>query len=152
MNLPFDRAAYNKKWREENIDRVRALKRKHYQKHKKRLLEYKRKHREKNKETYAERGRLYYIKNKDSIRKRWRIWNRKRKEVKASRPRPIFCECCGNSNGKTLHWDHDHNTGKFRGWLCMNCNSGIGYAKDSIERLRMMIAYLEKYEESGRIT
>lgn len=52
------------------------------------------------------------------------------------------CECCGKA-GK-VHWDHDHTTGKFRGWLCVSCNTGLGKLGDSVEGLERAIAYLKK--------
>lgn len=48
-------------------------------------------------------------------------------------PIPPVCECCGrppNGRSKTLHLDHCHLTEKFRGWLCVNCNTGIGLLND----------------------
>jgi hypothetical protein len=40
--------------------------------------------------------------------------------------------------------DHNHETGKFRGILCLNCNSLLGMAKDSARILAKAIGYLEK--------
>lgn len=37
------------------------------------------------------------------------------------RPEDGRCEYCGNDQG-VLCLDHDHETGKFRGWLCHPCN------------------------------
>ena len=37
------------------------------------------------------------------------------------------CECCGRQIDATPSADHDHATGKFRGWLCRRCNTGLGY-------------------------
>lgn len=37
-----------------------------------------------------------------------------------------------------------HKTGVFRGWLCNNCNFGLGQFKDSHELLQNAIAYLNK--------
>jgi hypothetical protein len=64
------------------------------------------------------------------------------------------CAVCGaeESGGAGWHVDHDHgccpgkkSCGKcVRGILCHACNTGLGNAKDSIEILRAMIAYLEK--------
>ncbi len=44
----------------------------------------------------------------------------------------------------TLHIDHDHTTGEFRGLLCGNCNVGIGMLKDSPMILAAAIDYLIK--------
>jgi hypothetical protein len=69
----------------------------------------------------------------------------------ASRPRPELCECCAMSpaEGKTLHWDHDHATGKFRGWLCPDCNIALGFARDSPYRLLLMVDYLQRSRQSA---
>ena len=64
------------------------------------------------------------------------------------RPRPSFCEICGgepNDRWGVLHFDHDHVTGKPRGWICRNCNVMLGLAKDSVDRMIDMAAYLEKH-------
>ncbi len=41
--------------------------------------------------------------------------------------------------------DHNHATGEVRGLLCRNCNTLIGHAKESRERLLSAMAYLDKY-------
>ena len=41
--------------------------------------------------------------------------------------------------------DHDHKTGKFRGILCVNCNTSIGKFKECTATLQRAIAYLEKH-------
>ena len=59
------------------------------------------------------------------------------------------CACCGIPESdfkRQLHVDHDHETGKVRGLLCTQCNPGIGYFQDSIERLEMAIKYLKKFK------
>jgi len=43
-----------------------------------------------------------------------------------------------------LSIDHNHETGKVRGLLCRNCNSALGKLKDSIERMKAMIEWMEK--------
>lgn len=43
-----------------------------------------------------------------------------------------------------LHVDHCHATGKVRGMLCFNCNATLGHVNDSVERLKMLIDYLNK--------
>lgn len=42
--------------------------------------------------------------------------------------------------------DHNHTTGKVRGLLCRQCNTGIGQLRDSIELLENAINYLNKYD------
>ena len=44
---------------------------------------------------------------------------------------------------RALHVDHDHKNGKVRGLLCHECNSILGYAKDSSATLRRLADYLE---------
>jgi hypothetical protein len=39
--------------------------------------------------------------------------------------------------------DHNHETGKFRGILCLPCNSMLGMSKDSAVLLRKAASYLE---------
>ena len=41
------------------------------------------------------------------------------------------------------HIDHDHVTGKIRGILCGNCNSGMGLLKDDPAILLRLAAYLQ---------
>ena len=67
--------------------------------------------------------------------------------------RPIVCEVCGNEETakgpkgiiRFLSLDHDHNTGKFRGWLCGKCNMAIGLAIDNPKLLRDLADYLENH-------
>lgn len=41
--------------------------------------------------------------------------------------------------------DHDHATGKFRGYLCQNCNSGLGKFKDNPITLLKAVEYLQDF-------
>lgn len=61
------------------------------------------------------------------------------------RPRPGACECCGRkSTKKALHLEHCHLTGKFRGWVCFQCNTGIALLGDTLGAVRRAVAYLER--------
>lgn len=57
--------------------------------------------------------------------------------------KPDSCEICGSR--RPLVFDHDHDTGLFRGWLCKNCNAGLGQFGDTLEGLRAAVAYLERH-------
>lgn len=57
------------------------------------------------------------------------------------------CAICGKASlaGKrALSIDHCHKTGKFRGMLCIKCNTMIGMAKDSPRVLIAASRYLEE--------
>jgi Autographiviridae endonuclease VII len=62
------------------------------------------------------------------------------------------CDVCGataSSAGRRLHIDHDHASGFVRGILCHACNTALGLAKDSPERLRDLADYLEAFDGFG---
>ena len=55
------------------------------------------------------------------------------------------CAICGTTKTgkrKAFHVDHCHDTGRVRGLLCGNCNSGIGNLRDDVGLLQRAIEYL----------
>lgn len=74
----------------------------------------------------------------------WRKSNRKHQGVKnaTGEKRTGPCQICDRVTD--LHYDHDHTTGLFRGWLCPQCNRAIGLMQDDPQRLRKAAEYLEK--------
>lgn len=79
------------------------------------------------------------------IRRRNREAKRKERGIpEPTRPCPERCEACGGlPNGKgSLHSDHDHGTGLWRGWLCSKCNAGLGLLGDGIEGILAIVTYL----------
>ncbi len=96
------------------------------------------------------------IEEKHAYRREWGKRNRlKLKEYmrqymgypEPTRPQPDFCDCCGgapNGRGEGFHLDHCHETGQFRGWLCSNCNSGIGKLGDCEVGVLMALEYLKR--------
>jgi hypothetical protein len=68
--------------------------------------------------------------------------------------RPERCEICCEKEARRhtitkktvrLSQDHDHKTGKNRGFLCNNCNAALGYFKDSLLVMGAAIEYLRRY-------
>ena len=80
------------------------------------------------------------------------------KQLKSENPYPdatYTCPICErhldevsqHGQQKLQNWvlDHCHDSETFRGWLCFNCNSGLGQFKDSLIRLKNAVAYLEAH-------
>jgi hypothetical protein len=69
-------------------------------------------------------------------------------------PNDDRCDCCQEvqkpSQGpkrrreEVLHLDHDHFNGAFRGWLCPNCNRGIGFLRDTVDGVQKGVDYLTR--------
>ena len=56
-------------------------------------------------------------------------------------PKPDNCYNCHKN--KKLEIDHIHGTTKVRGWICRNCNTGIGSLGDTLEGVLQAAVYLE---------
>lgn len=52
------------------------------------------------------------------------------------------CPICELPLRGTAQVDHDHESGRVRGLLCVTCNLGIGHSRDSPRTLRGAIPYL----------
>lgn len=61
---------------------------------------------------------------------------------------PTHCEICGAPDIK-LNMDHCHETGQFRGFLCNNCNLGIGLLGDTAESVGKAVRYLERVHDGS---
>ena len=73
------------------------------------------------------------------------------KQIRKTAP-PIskVCDCCGKEQGghsnhkkNKLCLDHDPKTNKFRGWLCNQCNTGIGLLGDDYDSIMIAAQYLK---------
>lgn len=118
-----------------------------------------------NKEEIKRKARAYYHANKDAQRarqQRARLENPRK--VKDSNRRAKFgitlteyediyhkqgglCDIClvPIEMGPGAHLDHCHTTGKIRGFLCQDCNFGLGRFEDNPNRLRQAITYLARH-------
>ena len=74
-----------------------------------------------------------------------------RKKFKDVKP-PEFgelCECCGKPVTRNWQLDHCHDTGDFRGWLCKQCNTGLGNLGDNLQSLQLAVEYLQRAEQNA---
>lgn len=132
---PVAKAAYNKKWREENRELVAENKRQWFNK---------------NREQNIEKRKANYRKNIDAhkdamLRRNYGITLEQYNAMLASQDHG--CKICksktSNSKAaKSLFVDHCHRTGVVRGILCNKCNAGIAYFNESKELLAEAIRYL----------
>lgn len=69
-------------------------------------------------------------------------------EIKLSEQNGV-CAICRRvcATNRNLSVDHDHQTQKVRGLLCVKCNTMIGLADDLSERLLLAAQYLESWKE-----
>jgi hypothetical protein len=106
-------------------------------------------------EQMREYQRAYYRRNKQKCDARSRDWYAKNKLGRQRHnyqyrygqlpdKQPKVCELCSKS--RKLYVDHDHTTGKIRGWLCAGCNTGLGKLGDSLVGLIRAVQYLKRQE------
>lgn len=86
-------------------------------------------------------GKIYY-RCSVALNKNSRESKYKRKyNINASEVDNKNCEICGGNI--RMAYDHCHKSGKFRGWLCMKCNTALGLVNDDPKILKKMITYLK---------
>jgi hypothetical protein len=61
-------------------------------------------------------------------------------------PPPTDSKCAICHREAPLALDHDHETGRFRGYICRDCNMGLGKLGDDLESIRRVLRYLERAE------
>lgn len=117
--------------REKDIEAARAKARAHYKAWK-----------ERNPEKYRDNYMRYVVKNREEINRKNLASIERRYEKLAGRPRASQCESCGDET-KTV-FDHNHDTGEFRGWLCSPCNKALGFLRDNPAYIRALEGYVVK--------
>lgn len=104
-----------------------------------------------------EKAKKYYLDNTEKCKKLARSRDLKKYGItleyqeKMMRDQGNKCAICGkeiylfgSKKSNTAHVDHDHITGKVRGLLCQECNTGLGKFRDNPLFLANAIKYLER--------
>ena len=91
---------------------------------------------------------------KDNLDNRCRSCIKKHTKVrstlhKIAPPKPKLCQCC-KTIPKKWCLDHDHNTNEIRGWLCDQCNTGIGKLGDNLNGIMNAVKYLKKVKSKKK--
>ena len=69
----------------------------------------------------------------------------------AQNGRCAICSTPAPQRLASMHLDHDHTTGQIRGFLCLDCNHGLGKLRDSPELLLRALVYLRQRGPAGAI-
>lgn len=140
-----------KEWRKRNPDKVAAQARRYRAKHpdkvKAVVMRYRAKPESKALDTLAARRRR--AADPEGNKRRLRAYAERQEAKKvaiAGRPRSNYCEICA-AEGRTV-FDHSHQKGHFRGWICDRCNKILGLVRDDISYLKALQIYLEQLEYS----
>jgi hypothetical protein len=132
------RLAASRKWQQANRERINAHRRANPEKY-----------RDQNKKwRHANRQQVLESSERCRIKKKYGITLEQYRDRIAAQDGK--CEICkqppsGKRSKSKLHLDHCHQTGKLRGFICGQCNTSLGMAKDSVAILAAMIVYLNKY-------
>jgi len=105
----------------------------------------KQKHRQENYDSYRKIERTRELKKYGLTYEQW-------EQMMVAQNNKCAIPSCPNKNGdmrRTLHVDHDHETGKVRALLCSHCNTVLGKVDDSPERLDELKEYLIRHRSAG---
>jgi hypothetical protein len=97
---------------------------------------------------YKKEHRRKYPGKVSKTAERFRQKRNAKQEKLMGRKRPDSCEICGSEGyGRkpSIVYDHDHQTGEPRGWLCDRCNKVLGLVKDNPELLIKLGIYLRNH-------
>jgi len=146
--------ARTKAWRLKNPGARAEEARRYRAKHPEKVAAIQARYREQNIEKIRAEGaaaaRARRAQDPEAARRRSQEWAARRdakRIVEMGRPKPAACELCrktgADCHGDRIVFDHDHRTGRARGWLCDRCNKVLGHVKDDAGLLRQMARYLE---------
>lgn len=128
-------AAYQRKYRQENKDRLKAKGKKWYKANPKKWNIQNKRYRDKN----PDRVIKWYVKSKYGLTP---------EQLAALGNRCHICDLELERNKKNRPCiDHDHDTGEVRGLLCNKCNFAIGLFRNDVGLLMKAMVYLSKNAE-----
>jgi hypothetical protein len=95
-----------------------------------------------------------------SMKSQYRVWYKKRCKICSNKdnieatyirkknlhlyPSDNVCKMCKIKSPHPLNSDHCHIKETFRGWICRDCNLGLGLLGDNIKGVKMALRYLER--------
>lgn len=126
-----DLTAKNRVWRQNNPDKRKALRKRHYEKYREREIK-------KAQAWYAEnRGRASLV------------WKMKKYGLSKAQVLSITSKLCALCSRPATQIDHCHVTGAVREGLCKRHNVGLGMFDDDPSCLKKAIAYLMKHKKKS---
>jgi hypothetical protein len=155
--ITAEKRAYNFLYRQRNSERLKEVMRQWRSDNKEYLASQMKDYRQRNRERIRASAHANYLANAEKRREAAKAWRKLYPEKMraaarkylgipdATRPRPTACEACGRTPRRVLHLDHCHASGKFRGWLCSNCNRALGMLNDNPQFLKNLAIYLEQH-------
>lgn len=150
------RRAEGRKWYRDNIDHVRALNRKNYERRRQTTEAWNAAHPERLRAAVSRfretpKGQRSY--DHGILIRRLSIHGLTLDQYHSkAESQDFLCAICGEEPSRNrggLHdgfnVDHDHRTNKIRGLLCTTCNVGIGMLKDSPDICQAAATYLSRH-------
>ena len=135
-----------------NKDRAKERQRGYIANNPERMRKIRRKHYDKNRESIIGKAKIRYNGNPekfkgDSRKMRLSSYGLTIDQYNAMNIKQAGrCAICAGPpvHHKRLSVDHDHGTGRVRGLLCTECNSGLGFFKDNVLILERAVQYLKR--------
>lgn len=141
---------WQRKWNAKNPDKAARYQRNYRARNREKVAAYNREWRRKNREHYnayrnawRKKNRIRYLEQRKWVRLKSAYGLSKEEYLELLDRQKGGCAICKTKPGsKLLAVDHCHRSGKVRGLLCSNCNTGLGLLGDSKRLLAKALSYL----------
>jgi hypothetical protein len=156
IRVPFagTPAEYNRKYRKDHPEVIKAISKRHYEKHRKKIIARERKLMRKAIKTDRRKYLSYFKEYRKKNRDKYRHYNLQKtygitldqfQQMKTAQNN--LCALCKQpmKDASDCCVDHNHSTQKVRELLCKKCNMGIGLFNESPALLELAINYLKKW-------